>query len=85
MRHKGISDAEAARRKAAIIRHIKAGWKPAQVAVNFNLSYRYIKMVAKDAGLAKPRGRPLGSTKQVKARPRPPERAGYALQRADAI
>lgn len=80
MKHSGISDAAIAKRKAMIVRHIIAGYALPEIATNFGLSLRYIRMLAAQHGLAKPVGRPVGWRKPVRAVPMKPERSGYTMQ-----
>lgn len=80
MRHAGVSDREAMRRRAAVLEQLRAGERAAAVAGAHGISERYVLMIARDAGIARPQGRPIGSTKQPKPRPAPSRRGGYALQ-----
>lgn len=80
MRHAGVSDREAMRRRAAVIEQLRSGQRAASVASAHGISERYALMLARAAGIARPRGRPIGSTKQPQPRPVQPRRGGYALQ-----
>lgn len=85
MRHAGVSDRQAMRRRAAVLEQLRAGERAAAVAGAWGLSERYILMIARDAGISKPRGRPIGSTKASLPRPVQPRRGGYAVQEIERV
>lgn len=82
MRKSGISDAQAARRRHAIVRALSFGQSVREVASAFELTPRYICLIARDAGISQPVGRPLGRTKAAAPARLRPTRSGYSLHAA---
>lgn len=61
MRHTGISLAAAQERRAAILAAYSANASAEAIAAQHGVSARYVLMLAREAGLSRPRGRPQGS------------------------
>lgn len=86
MRHAGISLAAAQERRAAILAAYSANASAEAIAAQHGVSARYVLMLAREAGLSRPRGRPATLSSRVSINewrmpPRTePRRGGYALQ-----
>lgn len=78
-----MNHAAAARRVRAIVTAIKAGKTPSQMAAEHGLTERYILMIAQRAGIARPAGRPIGSTRAIMPRKAPAQRGGYSMNQVE--
>jgi hypothetical protein len=86
VRHPGITNAAAQARRSDIIAAFAATGDKQAIAAQFGISPRYVLMVARDADLSRPRGRPATLSQRVSISEwrGPPKieikRGGYALQ-----
>lgn len=86
MRHPGISNSAAQVRRSAIITAFAATGDTQAIAAQFGISPRYVLMLAREAGLSRPKGRPATLSQRVsisewRAPPiKQSRRGGYALQ-----
>lgn len=85
MRHTGISLAAAQERRAAILAAYSANGSAEAIAAQHGVSARYVRMLAREAGLSRPRGRPATLSRRVpisewRMPPKTePRRSGYSL------
>ncbi len=86
MKHAGITHATAQARRAEILTAFSSGSSADFIAAKYGVSARYVLMLAKAAGLSRPRGRPatLSQRTSISEWCAPPKtdmrRGGYALQ-----
>lgn len=65
MRHPGISNADAQARRYEIIAAFAATGDTQTIAAKFGISPRYVLMLAREAGLSRPKGRPATLSQRV--------------------